>query len=152
MLTPGSGGACLQFDCWMSRAAKRQGEWEREWRRTRRVGKRETVQPLGMPCCKINSGWPGSVCEHSETKEAWASVSSLWSRAWVLTGAVATSLCQWPSQDQTLWFPSALQWAEPYYESFWVYLRRTRASSWVCGRKLLADLWSSLPLSCTMVM
>lgn len=42
-------------------------------------------------------------------------------------------------------FPSALQWAEQYYDSFPVHLRRARADC-VCGRKLLADLWSSLPL------
>lgn len=32
-----------------------------------------------------------------------------------------------------------------------MHLRRTCASSWVCGRKLLADLWSSQPLSCMMM-
>lgn len=48
-------------------------------------------------------------------------------------------------------FPSALQWAEPYSDSFLVHLRRMCASSWVCGRKLLADLWSSLCLSCVMM-
>lgn len=45
-------------------------------------------------------------------------------------------------------FPSALQWAEPNSDSFLVHLRRMCASSRVCGRKLLADLWSSLCLSC----
>lgn len=48
-------------------------------------------------------------------------------------------------------FPSALQWAELYSDSFLVHLRRMRASSQVCGRKLLADLWSSLCLSCVMM-
>jgi len=41
ILTPASGGACLQFGSWISPAAKRGGERGREGRRRRRVGKRE---------------------------------------------------------------------------------------------------------------